>query len=527
MELTRVQGMTAPNLAPSAGAKEVPLSLVALAQQLRREFGAPVGVFDLQNGGWMVRPGPPSEAFDAVEAELIASASSQSRVSILPTRDEGSPVWLVLPLRGKGRLLAAVAGFQGPAGSGSSSISWGLPCPDRALLAWGHSILQRLRVKKTEPPNSPSRTSADGPERLVVARLIRRLRISEHPERFQELATNALRATMRVQAVAWVPCSHTEPVVVSGAVAGLEGNGYRCLIPTSPPDGSGRPTIIQNHTQADFSVPIDCMAAVSADSRGAIGWLIAINPLAGRTISGLDAERMQPVASLIATQEINARVYRDLKDLLFGVIRALTAAIDAKDPYTSGHSERVARIAVRLGEALGLSPNQRGDLYLMGLLHDIGKIGVDDAVLKKPGPLTPNEYRQIQAHVEIGVHILSDLKKLNHLLPGVRHHHESLDGTGYPCGLLGDAIPLEARILAVADAYDAMSSTRTYRRRLNPSQIDEVFRRGASIQWDPKIVEALFACRMDIEVIRQKGLGESLQLAITETLGRTSSLRLD
>ena len=95
----------------------------------------------------------------------------------------------------------------------------------------------------------------------------------------------------------------------------------------------------------------------------------------------------------------NARIYSDLKELLFGVIRALTAAIDAKDPYTSGHSERVARIAVRLAEELGMSANQRSDLYLMGLLHDVGKIGIDDSVLKKTGPLTPDEYRLIQSHV--------------------------------------------------------------------------------------------------------------------------------
>jgi HD-GYP domain-containing protein (c-di-GMP phosphodiesterase class II) len=157
----------------------------------------------------------------------------------------------------------------------------------------------------------------------------------------------------------------------------------------------------------------------------------------------------------------------------------------------------------------------------MGLLHDVGKIGVDDAVLKKTGPLTREEYRVIQSHVEIGVHILADLKKLNHLLPGVRHHHESLDGSGYPCGLAGDDIPLEARILAVADSFDAMSSTRPYRRRLTPLQIDEILRKGAGTQWDPKIIEALFACRLDIERIRQKGLGESLQVVVNETLGRS------
>jgi len=105
-------------------------------------------------------------------------------------------------------------------------------------------------------------------------------------------------------------------------------------------------------------------------------------------------------------------------------------------------------MAVRLGEALGLSASQRSDLYLMGLLHDVGKIGIDDDVLKKPDRLTREEYRQIQKHVEIGVQILNDLKKLHHVLPGVLHHHESYDGSGYPSGLAGEAIPLPARILA-------------------------------------------------------------------------------
>ncbi len=197
-----------------------------------------------------------------------------------------------------------------------------------------------------------------------------------------------------------------------------------------------------------------------------------------------------------------------------------TAAIDAKDPYTSGHSERVARIAARLGEELGMSPAKRSDLYLTGLLHDVGKIGIDDQVLKKNGPLTPEEFRQIQSHVEIGVTILKDLKKLNHILPGVKHHHESLDGTGYPDHLAGDEIPLEARILAVADAYDAMSSNRPYRKRLSLAQIDKILQEGRNTQWDPDVVDALFACRSDVEAIRQKGLGESLIGAVNVTLGR-------
>jgi HD-GYP domain-containing protein (c-di-GMP phosphodiesterase class II) len=169
---------------------------------------------------------------------------------------------------------------------------------------------------------------------------------------------------------------------------------------------------------------------------------------------------------------------------------------------------------------LGLSANERGDLYLCGLLHDVGKIGVKDAVLQKPGPLTPEEFGEIRQHVRIGVQILSDLKKLHHLLPGVAHHHENYDGTGYPEGLAGEEIPRIARILAVADAFDAMSSTRPYRRRLAAEQIDRIFRDGSGSQWDPSIVDALFACRSQVERIRQKGLGDSVMQVVDDTVGR-------
>ena len=158
--------------------------------------------------------------------------------------------------------------------------------------------------------------------------------------------------------------------------------------------------------------------------------------------------------------------------------------------------------------------------YLAGLLHDVGKIGIDDDVLKKTGPLTPEEYRKIQSHVEIGVKILKDLKKLAHILPGVKHHHESLDGTGYPDHLCGNDIPLEARILAVADSFDAMSSSRPYRKRLSFAQIDKILQDGRGIQWDADVIDALFACRSELEAIRQKGLGESLIGAVDVTLHR-------
>src|SRR5262249_18047695 len=149
-------------------------------------------------------------------------------------------------------------------------------------------------------------------------------------------------------------------------------------------------------------------------------------------------------------------------DLLVGLARSLTTAIDAKDNYTYGHSERVARTAVELGRELGLGRDDLGDIYLAGLLHDVGKIGIRDTVLHKPGPLTPEEREHIQQHVTIGYSILADLRQIHNILPGVLYHHERYDGTGYPDGLAGENIPLLARILAVADGYDAMSHPRPY-----------------------------------------------------------------
>ncbi len=355
-------------------------------------------------------------------------------------------------------------------------------------------------------------------EHVVIGRLIRRLRISDPPDRFQELATTVLRSSLGVAAVAWVPRDPHEPVIVGGSVEGLDAQTYRLL-----PAPAGRETIVvRNEITAGLSQIVHPnVTRYAAVSAGSLGCLIAVNPLNDRPFDPDEAERLQYVASLIETQLANAKIYADLKELLFGIIRALTAAIDAKDPYTSGHSERVARIAVRLAEELRMPLPRRSDLYVAGLLHDVGKIGIEDDVLKKSGPLTQEEFRKIQSHVEIGVTILRDLKKLHHILPGVRHHHESYDGHGYPQGLAGEEIPYEARILAVADSFDAMSSNRPYRRRLSLMQIDEIFRNGRGQQWDPAVVDALFACRSDLEAIRQKGLGESLIGAVDVALGRT------
>jgi HD-GYP domain-containing protein (c-di-GMP phosphodiesterase class II) len=210
--------------------------------------------------------------------------------------------------------------------------------------------------------------------------------------------------------------------------------------------------------------------------------------------------------------------------LLVGLTKSLTAALDAKDSYTYGHSERVARITVELGRELGFSADDLSELYLMGLLHDVGNLGIKESVLCKADELTAEEFDHIKQHVLIGYSILSDLGPVRHLLPGILYHHENYDGTGYPDGLVGEAIPHVARILAVAEACDSMSNKRPYRDALPYRLVEETLVEGAGKQWDPKVVDAFLNCRHRIHTIRQRGVGHSLHVAIDNALELDSAV---
>ena len=151
-----------------------------------------------------------------------------------------------------------------------------------------------------------------------------------------------------------------------------------------------------------------------------------------------------------------------------------------------------------LAQELGLEEGQLQTIYLAGLLHDIGKIGIDDRVLKKPGELTSEEYEHIKLHPEMGYEILKEVRQLDKVLPAVLHHHEAWNGRGYPHGLKKTETPQLARIMAVADAYDAMSSDRSYRKGMSDQRLDAVLRDGAGSQWDPEVIDAFFRIREDI-----------------------------
>ena len=188
----------------------------------------------------------------------------------------------------------------------------------------------------------------------------------------------------------------------------------------------------------------------------------------------------------------NAGLYQNQQEMFLGSLKALTAAIDAKDRYTCGHSERVALMARELALASGMPSAQADRVHIAGLLHDVGKIGVPEAVLCKAGRLTDAEFALIRLHPEIGHRILKDIPMLGDILPGVLNHHERWDGKGYPQGLSGLGIPHVARLLAIADTFDAMSSTRSYRPAMSRERVMAEIRKEAGRQFDPELA-ACFA----------------------------------
>jgi HD-GYP domain-containing protein (c-di-GMP phosphodiesterase class II) len=173
------------------------------------------------------------------------------------------------------------------------------------------------------------------------------------------------------------------------------------------------------------------------------------------------------------------------------VIVALVRAVEAKDVYTRGHTQRVADYSVRIAQEMRLSPEQLRVVSQAAILHDIGKIAIPDSILNKPGTLTPEEYEVVKQHPARGHAIIKDVRSLQLEVPGVRHHHERLDGTGYPDALRGDEIPLVARVIAVADVYDALTSARPYRPAWTQPQALEFLEQEAGRQFDPQCVAAL------------------------------------
>jgi HD-GYP domain-containing protein (c-di-GMP phosphodiesterase class II) len=220
-----------------------------------------------------------------------------------------------------------------------------------------------------------------------------------------------------------------------------------------------------------------------------LGVLQAINKRSG-VFDGEDMEILVSLANQVAVAVENATLYDELKETFYGTAEALAETIEKRDPYTGGHTRRVMNYSLSMGRLMGLGRAEMENLRLSAILHDIGKIGVRDSVLLKPDRLDEEEFRSMNLHTSHGAEILGHVRQLRDVIPGVRGHHEKFDGTGYPDGIGGDDIPLAARIIAVADTFDAMTTDRPYRKGLDAETAMEELRKGSGSQFDAEAVGA-------------------------------------
>lgn len=301
----------------------------------------------------------------------------------------------------------------------------------------------------------------------------------------------------------------------------IENNVCLQVIEHFKSDATIQPVVVNrlNETSKSADLPgvRDLILTRMAKGGHQMGWLIAFNrtlrqgldelggrlPLSQFEFGSSEANVLSCTARMLAAHWRNVQQFREKEQLLVNMVRVMVSAIEAKDEYTSGHSERVALYSRLLGQALELDESECERLYLTGLVHDVGKIGVSDATLRKKGKLTDKEFKEIKRHPEVGWSILQELEQLRYVLPGVVYHHESCDGKGYPDGLAGEDIPRDGRIIAIADAYDAMTSDRPYRQGMSCTQALSILCDGAGSQWDPQMVRTFVDVSADIAQTQQ------------------------
>ncbi len=342
-------------------------------------------------------------------------------------------------------------------------------------------------------------------ELSLLYRLSSEMRVTQPPEEFLQNLCHELMEEMNIEAALAIAYAHPpameQDLVVEAGQTQLTQTELLALASeeVAPKFSGDNRAILDNNVSLSGRQGfqgVENLIAVPLVTDEVIGIIIALNKKSG-DFDSVELKLINAVGSQAAVFLANYRLYADVQDLLMGVLHALTATIDAKDPYTCGHSQRVALISRRLAEECGFGQEKVQEIYLAGLLHDIGKIGVPEAILRKEGRLTESEYQDMKRHPEIGARILGGIRQLDNMIVGILTHHERPDGRGYPRGLKDDQVPIEGLIVGLADSFDAMTSERTYRKALPLKTVVEEIRTNAGTQFDPDLAEKLLS--VDLE----------------------------
>ena len=522
---------------PIAESRTAAAAKAAIAQ-LERWLRAPLSLVDGATGE-IVQPAADHRRIDwTTRGELCREVARRQRVEVI---DESGPcLLLAIPLPPCGEVSSvAVGAFLTRAADerDAGRVAEFLGVTPAAAVAWMSrqtpaeaDLLERfatvayeklagddqIEQLESEVEKLSAHLGATFEEISLLYRLTHNLKLSSNDEELGQRALEWLAEVVPAEAFALqligsgpsdplATASRTEPVLLTFGNCELTVEDFSLLIRELGLQATTRPVVV-NHVQSEafgqwFPGMRQFVIVPIAEGERLFGWLAVINHSFGHEFGTAEASLLSSVGTMLGIHSANIDLYRQQAELLAGVVKAMTSAIDAKDPYTCGHSDRVARVAVRLAQELGCDSETVNTIYFSGLLHDIGKIGINEEVLRKPGKLTDEEFEHIKQHVIIGHRILADLRNMSHMLPVVLHHHEAWDGSGYPHGLTGTDIPYLARIVAVADSYDAMASDRPYRPGMEDGKLDGIIRSGAGKQWDPDVVEAFFRVRDDIRAI--------------------------
>lgn len=407
--------------------------------------------------------------------------------------DHGGSV-VELPLVGEGDRVVGRVTFLSPLPAGeldsderAALVAFG----EQAGAAWENAWLRRSLRQQSEDLNRSagelstlvevSRALVALDQHEVLDQILGRAIALMAAERGSLMLLDPDRGELRIETARGLPAAIVESTRIrlgegfAGRVAAT-GEGVR-LIDTLEP-GSARAGV-----RDALCVPLRVQDHI-------IGVLNISNKTGPGVFSERDLDFLSALANQAAISIQNARLFGEVRDLFLGTVSTLAKAVDAKDRYTAGHSHRVTLYALEIATRLGFTAEELDLLRIAGLMHDVGKIGVPEHILRKPGPLTATEREEMRRHPIYGARIVEPIRQLHPILPGVRWHHERFDGKGYPDALRGEDVPPQARVLMVADAFDAMTSDRPYRDALDDSVALAELREGCGGQWHPECVEA-------------------------------------